>query len=221
LKNIAEYQSLHSVFTLVPDPRMVKPSKKHQDISDAPSNSPLPLIKISRVLKGIPQSPHFFQLRKYSELAREKLIIAWDQAFEDTAKEVHDLKAKDFWVNARKLWKIMEDLQGMGYNVIPIRRRLVEITEVMVDFKNSKLKILMLKNKAEDHRMEKSRLGSIVVSLQMRVEREGMNMIKLLGEVDQIEKALPNYGVLVENLAMKPFDVENLAMKPNYGVFLY
>jgi hypothetical protein len=181
----------------------------------------LPLIKISRVLKGIPQSPHFFQLRKYSELAREKLIAAWDQTFEDIAKEVHDLKAKDFWVKARKLWKIMEDLQGMGYNVIPIRRRLVEITEVMVGFKNSKLKIWMLKNKAEDHRMEKSRLESIVVSLQMRAEREGMNMVKLLGEVDQIEKALPNYGVLVENLAMKPFDVENLAMKPNYGVFLY
>jgi hypothetical protein len=35
-----------------------------------------------------------------------------------------------------------------------------------------------------------------------------MNMIKLLGEVDQIEKTLPNYGVLVENLAMKPFHVD-------------
>ncbi|GAU25194.1 hypothetical protein TSUD_150930 [Trifolium subterraneum] len=105
LKNITEYQSLHSVFTLVPDPVMVKPSKKLQQISDAPSNSPLPLIKVSRVLKGIPQSPHFFQLRKYSELARVKLIAAWDQAFEDTAKEVQDLKTKDFWVNARKLWK--------------------------------------------------------------------------------------------------------------------
>ncbi|GAU25193.1 hypothetical protein TSUD_150920 [Trifolium subterraneum] len=102
----------------------------------------------------------------------------------------------------------MEDLQGMGYNVIPIRRRLVEITEVMVEFKNSKMEILRLKNKAEDHRMEKSRLESIVVSLQMRAKREGMNMVKLLGEVDQIEKTLPNYGVLVENLAMKPFDVD-------------
>jgi hypothetical protein len=81
LKNIAEYQSLHTVFTLVPDypimvktneklqehsdhPVMVTTNKKIQENSDAPSNSPLPLIKISRVLKGLPESPHFFQLIK-------------------------------------------------------------------------------------------------------------------------------------------------------------
>ncbi|RHN68379.1 hypothetical protein MtrunA17_Chr3g0113251 [Medicago truncatula] len=224
LKNTAEYQSLHTVFTLVPDYPvmvktneklqehpdhlvMVKTNKKLQENSDAPSNSPLPLIKISRVLKGIPQSPHYFQLRNYSELAREKLIAAWDQAFEDTAEKVHDLMAKDFWINARKLWKTMEDLQGMGYNVIPIRRRLVEKTEVMILFKNSKLEILELKNKAENHRLERSRLESIVMSFQMRAEREGMNMVRLLGEVDQKEKTLPNYDILMESLAIKQFDV--------------
>jgi len=224
LKNIAEYQSLHTVFTLVPDhtvmvktnvklqensnhPVMVTTNKKLQENSDAPSNSHLPLIKISQVLKGIPQSPHFFQLRNYSEIAREKLIAAWDQAFEDTSEKVHDLKAKDFWINARKLWKSMEDLQGMGYNVIPIRRRLVEITEMMILFKNSKLEILKLKNKAENHRLERSRLESIVMSFQMRAEREGMNMVRLLGEVDKKEKTLPTYDILMESLAMKPFDV--------------
>lgn len=101
----------------------------------------------------------------------------------------------------------MEDLQGMGYNVIPIRRRLVEKTEVMILFKNSKLEILKLKNKAENHRLERSRLESIFMSFQMRAEREGMNMVRLLGEVDQKEKTLPNYDILMESLAIKQFDV--------------
>lgn len=205
-KNIDNnFKSLLAAFALTLRSSPEKTCKNPEENFYAP---PLPMIKISRVLKGIPQSPHFFKLRNFSELAREKLIAAWDQAFEDTAEKVRDLKGKDFWVNARKLWKAMEDLQGMGYNVIPIRRRLVEMTEVMVEFKSSKLKILRLKNKAENHRMERSRLESIVMSLQMRAEGEGMKMVKLLGEVDQVEKALPSYDVLVESLAMKPFDVD-------------
>ncbi|CAL5203082.1 unnamed protein product [Lathyrus oleraceus] len=202
------YKSLLADLALALNPAPVKTCKNPEENFDAPSNSPLPLIKISRVLNGIPQSPHFFQLRDFSELARERLIAAWDQAFEDTAKKVHDLKVKDFWVNARKVWKTMEDLQGMGYNVIPIRRRLVEMTEVMSEFKSSKLKILKMKSKAENHRMEKSRLESVVLGLQMRVEREGVKMVKLLCEVDEIEKALPSYDILVESLAMKSFVVD-------------
>ncbi|KAJ1383608.1 DUF724 family protein [Sesbania bispinosa] len=148
------------------------------------------------------------KLRRYSELAREKLIAAWDQAFEDTVEQIHDLKSKDFWVNARKLWKTMEDLQGMGYNVIPMRRRLVEMAEVMDELKKWKLEIVTLKNKAEDHRMERSRLQSMVLSLQVRAEREGKSMVQLLHEVDHMEKALPKYDILIANLAMNPFDVD-------------
>ncbi|KAJ1382884.1 hypothetical protein SESBI_43868 [Sesbania bispinosa] len=86
----------------------------------------------------------------------------------------------------------MEELQGMGYNVIPMRRRLVEMAEVMDEFKKWKLEIVTLKNKAEDHRMERSKLQSMVLSLQVRAEREGKSMVRLLGEVDHMEKALPN-----------------------------
>lgn len=192
-----------------PDPVPLKTKEKTAESSDAPSSTTaLQLILISRVLKGIPQSPHFLKLKSYSKLTQEKLEAAWDEVFEDTVEKIHDLKANDFWVSARKLWRTMGELQGMGYNVIPIRRRLVEMTEVMVEFKKSKWEILMLKNKAEDHRLERSRLESMVRSFQMRVEREGRNMVRVLGEVDQMEKVLPKYEVFITNLAMKPVDVD-------------
>lgn len=198
-------QTLHSA-TLVPHLSEVKTEEKIEENLDASSNSPLPLILISRVLNGIPQSPHFFQLRMYSELTREKLMVAWDQTFEDTAERIHDLKPEDnFRVCASKLWKTLEELQGMGYNVIPIRRRLVEMGEVIGEFKQRELEIVKLKNKAENHKFERSRFQSLILSFQQRAEREGRSMVQVLGEVDQLEKGLPKYGVLIANLAMKPF----------------
>lgn len=69
---------------------------------------PLRLIHVSRILKGIPQSPHFLHLRKYSDLAQEKLVATWDQIFEEAVEQVQAPKTKDFWVMANKLWKTME-----------------------------------------------------------------------------------------------------------------
>ncbi|KAJ1382887.1 hypothetical protein SESBI_43871 [Sesbania bispinosa] len=74
------------------------------------------------------------------------------------------------------------------------------MAEVMDDFKKWKLEIVTLKNKAEDHRMERSKLQSMVLSLQVRAEREGKSMVRLLGEVDHMEKALPKlwfYGAVL------------------------
>jgi hypothetical protein len=97
-----------------------------EENSEPASCPDLALIPISRILKGIPHCPHFLQLRSYSEVARKNLIGGWDRAFEETVEEIHSLTAKDFWAEGGKLWKSMEELQSLGYNVFRLRKRLVE-----------------------------------------------------------------------------------------------
>ncbi|KAG6735010.1 hypothetical protein I3843_01G288300 [Carya illinoinensis] len=102
---------------------------KMEETSESVSSPRLPLIPISRILKGIPHSPHFLQIRSYSEVARKSLMAGWDRAFEETVEEIHTLTANDFWFRSSKLWKTMEELQSLGYNVFRPRKRLVELTE--------------------------------------------------------------------------------------------
>ena len=89
---------------------------------------------VSRILNGIAQSPHFYQLKSFSELTRKSLISGWDQVFEKTVEEFQSLQVVDFWVKAKELWKTMEELQSMVYNVI-LLRRLVELTDVAMGLK--------------------------------------------------------------------------------------
>lgn len=168
------------------------------------TNSPLPLTLVSRSLNGIPQNPHFYQLRNYSELTRKKLISAWDQIFEETVKEIQSLQAVDFWVRAKKLWKTMEELQNLGYNVIALRKRLVELTDVMLEFKLSKCVIKGLKIKAENYRMEKSRLESLIVNLQAMAKREEDSMESKLIEAEKLENDLPKFDAAFAKLAKEP-----------------
>ncbi|KAJ0046497.1 hypothetical protein Pint_06462 [Pistacia integerrima] len=167
-------------------------------------NSPLPLTTVTRILNGIPQNPHFYQLRNCSELTRERLISTWDQIFEETVKEIHSLQDVDFWVRAKRLWQTMEELQNVGYNVIPLRRRLVELTDVMIELKLSQLEIKGLKIKAENHRMEKSRLDSLMVNLQALAKREEDCMESVLIEASRLENDLPKFGGVFTKLAMEP-----------------
>ncbi|KAI4306805.1 hypothetical protein L6164_030051 [Bauhinia variegata] len=97
-------------------------------------------------------------------MVRDRSVAAWDRIFEETVEQIHDLKAEDFWDKASELWKVMEELQSMGYNVISIRRR-----------------------------MEKCRLESIILCLKGRIEREEENKVQVLNEVDNMEKELANY----------------------------
>ncbi|KAE7996643.1 hypothetical protein FH972_001349 [Carpinus fangiana] len=175
-----------------------------EENSELASCPDLPLIPISRILKGIPQCPHFLQLRSYSEVARKNLMAGWDRAFEETVEEIHSLTAKDFWAEASNLWKSMEDLQGLGYNVFRLRRRLVELTEVMEEQKLSKLEIGRLRSKAESHRMEKCRLESVIFGLQQRTQREHATMVEMLKGVARIENGLPKFDGAFAVLAMEP-----------------
>ena len=130
------------------------------------------LIMISRILKGIPQSPHFYQLRNQSKLVRKSIIALWDSIFEETVEQIQSLRANDFWVRAKELWKTLEELQTVGYNVVVLRRRSVELSNVMTEAKLSELDIKRLKVKAENHRAEKSRLEFVILNLQeMRVAK--------------------------------------------------
>ena len=151
------------------------------------SNSPLPLTMVTRILNGIPQSPHFYQLRNYSELTRNNLISAWDQIFEETVREIHSLQAMDFWVRAKRLWKTIEELQNLGYNVIALRRRLVDLGDIMTELKLFQFQIKGLKTKAENHRMEKSRLLSLIENMQALAKKEEDCMESKLIEATKLE----------------------------------
>lgn len=83
----------------------------------------LPLVSISRILKGIPQTPHFLALKRYSELARKNLIGGWDRLFEETIDQIQALRVEELWGRAAELWRTLQELQSMGYNVILLRRR--------------------------------------------------------------------------------------------------
>ncbi|ESR48942.1 hypothetical protein CICLE_v10033074mg [Citrus x clementina] len=125
---------------------------------------------VTRILNGIPQSPHFYQLRNYSELTRNNLISAWDRIFEETVREIHSLQAMDFWVRAKRLWKTIEELQNLGYNVIALRRRLVDLGDIMTELK-----------------MEKSRLLSLIENMQALAKKEEDCMESKLIEATKLE----------------------------------
>ncbi|KAL0003307.1 hypothetical protein SO802_017088 [Lithocarpus litseifolius] len=175
-----------------------------EDNSEPVSCPPLPLKRISRILKGIPHNPHFLQLRSHSEAARKNLMAGWDRAFEETVEEIHSLTANDFWVRASEMWKTMEELQSLGYNVLKLRKRLVELTEVMVQQKLSQLEIRRLKVKAESHRMEMSRLENVILGLQIQVEKEQLATVEVLKEVAKMENELPKFDSGFASLAMGP-----------------
>ncbi|KAF5467416.1 hypothetical protein F2P56_017242 [Juglans regia] len=177
---------------------------KMEETSESVSSPRLPLIPISRILKDIPHSPHFLQLRSYSEVARKSLMAGWDRAFEETVEEIHTLKANDFWVRSSELWKTMEELQSLGYNVFRPRKRLVELTKVMEELHLHKMWIRRLKSKAESHRMEKCRLESVILGLQKSAEREQADLVEMLVEVTKMEKDAPKFDGAFAALAIEP-----------------
>ncbi|XP_041002394.1 uncharacterized protein LOC121248006 isoform X2 [Juglans microcarpa x Juglans regia] len=170
------------------------------ETSESVSSRRLPLIPISRIRKGIPHSPHFLQLRSYSEVARKSLMAGWDRAFE----EIHTLIANDFWVRSSELWKTTEELQSLGYNVFRQRKSLVELTEVMEELHLYKMWIRRLKSKAESHRMEKCRLESVILGLLKSAEREQADLVEMLEEVTKMEKDAPKFNGAFAALAIEP-----------------
>lgn len=169
-----------------------------------PNRANTALVVISRILKGIPQSPHFYQLINLSGHTRKVLISSWDRIFEETVEQMHSLQVNDFWVRARELWKTMGELQSMGYNVIPLRRRLVELTDVMIELKLTKVGMKGLLIKAENHRMEKSRLEFVILRLQEMIMQEHYGTLGALAQMVEMEKEVPKFDGVFAKLAMEP-----------------
>lgn len=169
-----------------------------------PNRTNTALVVISRILKGIPQSPHFYQLINLSGHTRKVLISSWDRIFEETVEQMHSLQVNDFWVRARELWETMGELQSMGYNVIPLRRRLVKLTDVMIELKLTKVEMKGLMIKAENHRMEKSRLEFVILRLQEMIMQEHYGMLGALAQMVEMEKEVPKFDGVFAKLAMEP-----------------
>ncbi|KAJ9160301.1 hypothetical protein P3X46_025714 [Hevea brasiliensis] len=184
-------------------PSYIKQEEESREANQEPAITSS-LVVISRILKGIPQNPHFYQLRNHSELARKSMICSWDKIFEETVEQSRSLQANGFWVRARELWKTMGELQTMGYNVIPLRRRLIELSNVMTELKLSKSDIKGLKIKAENHRAKKSRLEFVILSWQKMIKREQEGMERVLTQVIAKEKELPKFDEAFAKLALEP-----------------
>lgn len=163
------------------------------------------IIKVSQILKGIPQNPYFRSLKGYSEVAKQSLINAWDHIFEETIDQIQTMQVSGFWVDAKRMWEIMQELQNMGYNVIVPRRRLVELTDVMVKLRRHRIDIRGLRRKAEQHRLQKSRLEFEIVKLRAKVEAEKVAYEHVMAEVVKMEDEVPNFDDVFAKLAIKQF----------------
>ncbi|KAK9683443.1 hypothetical protein RND81_10G141800 [Saponaria officinalis] len=178
--------------------------KEMQDESESKSPS-TQMAVVSRILKGIPQNPHFFPLKAYSNVAKQRLISAWDNIFEETVDKLLSLQINGFSVNAKRLWETMEELEKMGYNVLVLRRRLVELTDVLISRRRHRTEITRLKAEAEEHRMEKSRLEFEIVKLKAKAEAEKASVDDTMARVAKMEDKMPHFDVDFTELAIKLF----------------
>ncbi|KAK9683436.1 hypothetical protein RND81_10G141300 [Saponaria officinalis] len=180
----------------------IKKEKKDESESKPPSTQ---MAVVSRILKGIPQNPHFVPLKAYSNVAKQRLITAWDNIFEETVDKLLTLQINGFSVNAKRLWETMEELEKMGYNVLLLRRRLVELTDVLISRRRHRTEMTRLKAEAEEHRMEKSRLEFEIVKLKAKAEAEKASVDDTMARVAKMEDEMPHFDVDFTKLAIKLF----------------
>ncbi|XP_074308161.1 uncharacterized protein LOC141643036 isoform X2 [Silene latifolia] len=182
-------------------------TKVIQEKSEAklPSRASTQIVIVSRILKGMPQNPHFLPLKSYSTVAKEKLINAWDNIFEETVDNLLSLQVNGFSADAKRLWETMEELEKMGYHVIPLRRRLVDLTDVIIRRRNRRTEIMRLKDEAEQHRMEKSRLEFEIAKLRAKVEAANASVEDIMGKVTKMEDEMPHFNDVFTKLAIKLF----------------
>ncbi|XP_042516166.1 chitinase-like protein PB1E7.04c [Macadamia integrifolia] len=158
----------------------------------------------SRILRNIPQSPHFSSLQAYSDRVRKNLISGWDQTFEETYDQIQSLKATDFWDSKDEQQLTLDELQSMGYNVSLLRKRLDELTNVMEKRESALFAMWSLRTKMESHKREKQKLESKIYKLQMQAEKEQASINGLMDEEAKLEESLPVVDSLFASLAELP-----------------
>ncbi|KAH9614754.1 hypothetical protein KSS87_016542 [Heliosperma pusillum] len=192
-----------SCFTFTSEEPITK--EKQEKSEPVPSRVSTQIVIVSRILKGMPQNPHFLPLKSYSNVAKQRLINAWDNIFEETVDNLLSLQVNGFSADAKRLWETMEELEKMGYDVILLRRRLVELTDVIIRQRNRRSEIVRLKDKAEQHKMEKSRLEFEIVKLRARVEAAEASVDDVMDKVRKIEDEMPHLNDVFTKLAIKLF----------------
>ncbi|KMT18232.1 hypothetical protein BVRB_2g024000 isoform A [Beta vulgaris subsp. vulgaris] len=186
-------------------PENEQPIKTERDEKSVPNLSAShSQIIVSRLLKNIPQSPHFWPLRAYSEAAKRSLINAWDRIFEETVDQIQSVQVNGFGIDVKRLWETTEELQMMGYNVVPLRRRLVELTDVRKQINQHRFRKMRLKTKAEQHMMEKNKLEFEIVKLKAKVEAEKASFEDVMAKVAKMNDEMPSFNALFSKLAIKP-----------------
>ncbi|KAL2940634.1 DUF724 domain-containing protein 7 [Bienertia sinuspersici] len=161
-------------------------------------------IIVSRLLKGIPQSPHYWPLRSYSEAAKQSLINSWDRIYEELVDQIQSLQLDGFCIVAKRLWETIHELQMMGYNVVPLRRRLVELSDVVQRRTTHRIEKTRLKSMATRHMMEKNKLEFEIVKLKAKAEAEKASFEDVMDRVAKMEDEMPRFNALFSKLAIKP-----------------
>ena len=177
--------------------------KEKRDEKSVQNTSTPSQIIVSRLLKGIPQSPHFWPLRGYSEPAKQSLIIAWDQIFEKTVDKIKNVQINCFCIDAKILWETLQELQMMGYYVLPLRRRLVELLDVMLSKMRHERKKMRLRKKAEEHMIEKDRFKFKILMLKAKAEAEKVCFEDAMAKISKMDDEMPSFDACFSKLAIK------------------
>ncbi|XP_077217090.1 uncharacterized protein LOC143851522 isoform X3 [Tasmannia lanceolata] len=144
----------------------------------------------TRVLKGIPQNPHFHPLQIYSKRVQKNLIRGWDQTCVEITEKIENLLVEEFWESIDELQQTLSELESMGYNVMRLKKRLDALKEVMVTKKESWVDIVVLQKKVEDRKIKLERLKSEISKLQAEAEEEQVGIDELMNEATKREENL-------------------------------
>ncbi|PIA32156.1 hypothetical protein AQUCO_04500033v1 [Aquilegia coerulea] len=157
----------------------------------------------TRILRGITQNPHYTPLQCYSKRAREKLIVGWDELFEETIDQIQSLTTETFSSNVGELWKTMAELENLGYNVARLKKRMDDLTDVINRRNTSQTEISDLRTKAEDYKEQKKKIEKEIADLQAQADNTQIMVNELTDQVDKMEGNLPVVDALFESVAVK------------------
>ncbi|KAL2928619.1 Laminin subunit gamma-1 [Bienertia sinuspersici] len=79
----------------------------------------------------------------------------------------------------------------MGYNVVPLRRRLVELSDVVQRRTTHRIEKTRLKSMATRHMMEKNKLEYEIVKLKAKAEAEKASFEDVMDRVAKMEDEMP------------------------------
>ncbi|PIA47549.1 hypothetical protein AQUCO_01400295v1 [Aquilegia coerulea] len=166
-----------------------KISSPEQDEGHSPpQGTSLPFTKSSlmwgvldsmEVFQLMPQNPHFLPLKKYNEELREGLAVGSMLNFANLVERIWKAKLdepKSFFENK---FKVLMDLEDLGFTVQPVRMRLEELRNMKdsykdFDDKSKTADLLVTEGKRKDCELQES-ISQLHVKLQALVKEKEMN----------------------------------------------